>query len=242
MVIISHNVFWFQGMPFESLQPGAANALIVHDLGEIYRELHADAICLQEIQSEQAGDAISGAMRMSGDYCHGNLLPQYGGVILSHSGVTVSDACGTSAQRVWQISRIDGNGAYLTVCNLHLPSSRQLGPEGAAAQRLREIREILDSSTEQPDVVVGDFNEQPGGAVDALLTQAGYVDAAVVVGKDTVSTSVKGTSRGDMIWIRKNLAENLVAYYVIDRDTLRVDESDVEYLSDHLPLVVEFDL
>ena len=125
----------------------------------------------------------------------------------------------------------------VTVCNVHLPSARQLGREGAAVRRIEELAASIQSL---PDVVLGDFNEPPGGAVTQFISRNGYQDAAVLMGRPDVPTSVGG-SRGDQIWVRSDLRERVLEYGVLAKEDLAISLGEKVYLSDHVPLWVRLE-
>jgi endonuclease/exonuclease/phosphatase family metal-dependent hydrolase len=238
--ILSHNIFWLQGVPFETDEPGDPRADVLEALISVYAEINPDVICLQEVQSRAAFDLIRSAVGMDGTYCPGATLSQYGGATFWHSGRPVSDGTGAEdpPQRVRQLSEIDtGQSGSLVVCNVHLPSSRQLGEEGGAARRLEELETATES---MPEVVVGDLNEGPGGAVIGYMGERGYLDAAVLRNKGDVPSSVGGL-RGDQIWIRSDLGVRLAEYSVLPKGDLATQLDAKTYLSDHLPLWIRLE-
>lgn len=238
--ILSHNIFWLQGVPFETDQPGAPRADVLATLVSVYAEINPDVICIQEVQSRAAFDLVRSAVGMDGTFCPGATLSQYGGATFWHSGRPVSDGTGAEdpPQRVRQLTQVDtGQSGALTVCNVHLPSSRQLGKEGGALRRLEELEMATES---MPDVVIGDFNEGPGGAVAGYMAERGYLDAAVLRGKGDVRSSVGGL-RGDQIWIRSDLGVRLAEYSVLSKGDLATRLDGKTYLSDHLPLWIRLE-
>ena len=136
---------------------------------------------------------------------------------------------------MWQIVEVTTGAHRLRVCNAHLPSERQLGPEGAAAQRIAEIVDAISGAGAAPDVVLGDLNERPGGALIDCLAEQGYADAAVLSGRAGKPTSLAG-GRGDYIWIKEHLVASLVGYDVAAKTELACDYADRSFTSDHLPL------
>ena len=130
---------------------------------------------------------------------------------------------------MWQIVRSSDG---LVVANVHLPSSRQLGAERAAAARVAELEAVLAAEA-APDVVLG-------GPVGALLSAEGYLDAAVLHECEG-RPSTPGGGRGDQIWIRGGLRGSLVEYAVLGPEALETDIPGTEFLSDHLPLWVVLD-
>lgn len=237
--ILSHNAFWFQGAGFETDRPGPPNRPVLSALTEIYLRLKADVLALQEIQDSRTSERLARALRMSGRHCPGGELAQYGGATFWREGRFVADSRSspTPVQRVWQmIEARSGSGAAVRICNVHLPSSRQLGEQSARRRRIRELQTVLDRP-DAPAVILGDFNEQPGGPVGECLSRRGYLDAAVLTGRNDRPTSLGG-ARGDQVWIHNSLRDGLCEYAVLEAELLDAPASRGEALSDHLPLWV----
>ena len=159
--ILSHNVFWFQGASFLTDKPGEPVTEILSSLAELYDTLRPDIICLQEIQSEITFHLVAAELGMAGAYCPGATFVQYGGAAFwKYRGTCVVDSQSSAEvpQRMWQIIEVPvGDAEKLNVCNIHLPSARQLGQEASVKQRLKEISNVLRQDA-CPMVVVGDFN------------------------------------------------------------------------------------
>lgn len=240
LTILSHNVFWFQGFPFPSDQPPAPDRATLQNLVGIYKKIAPDVIALQEIQSQTAFEEIAAQLGMEGCYCPGTTLSQYGGAIFwqgNHSQPLVHSSTCDKTQRVWQIIEIVRHQFHLRVANVHLPSARQLGKAGALKQRLAELERVLDATTPAPEVITGDFNEQPDGPVSAYLEQNGYIDAANFTQQADQATTL-GSRRGDYIWFKQELAERVLTYKVMQKTELTHPDPHKQYLSDHLPLWV----
>lgn len=238
--VLSHNVFWFQGVPFLTDTPPAPDAEVLKRLCAIYQARDPDVICLQEIQNWETFEQVAGNLGMSGCYCPGSALPQYGGAVFwrADSGREVrnSQAAAIKTQRMWQMVEVHGGVGRVQVCNLHLPSERQLGPARSAAQRKAELEDAIRNGREGPDLIVGDFNEQPAGAIAECLEQNGYLDAAVVPDQAGLPTTLGG-GRGDYIWIsRKMRGGCTLTHGVARKQELACQEAGKTYLSDHLPL------
>ena len=246
MRILCHNVFWFQGAPFHTDQPQTANSVVINGLSEVYAEVRPDVICMQEVQNEDAFARMSSAVSLPGCYTPGRTLRQYGGMTLAEGVIGVADSATMDGddlavpQRVWQVCDVNG----VRIGNIHLPSSRQLGSEGAAKKRVAELAYLVSENSAPdgrfPDVVVGDFNEGPGGAVCEFMHGAGYRDTSVLTGKESISTNIKGTGQGDYIWVHESLVPRLRSYHVIPRERLEFSEGEA-HLSDHLALWIELD-
>ena len=240
MKILSHNWYWAQGHPFDTDLPGEPREEILLALAKMYRRAEADLLCLQEVQDEAAFRRVADALCMQGCFTPGGELTQYGGATLwrGGGGELVHDSAGSGPppQRMWQLVRTPPG---LVVANVHLPSSRQLGAERAAAARIAELETMLGAA-DAPDVVLGDFNEQPGGPVGDLLSGRGYLDAAVLSGRSVAPSSVGG-GRGDQIWLRGGLGAALVEYAVSGPEDMATQVAGKEYLSDHFGLWVVLD-
>ena len=235
LTILSHNVFWFQGEGFATDAPGRPRPQVAEPLMEIYRTLAPDVLCLQEIQDRPAFQMLCRSLRLPGRYTPGGVLGQYGGATLWRRGRFLCDSGLTPGptQRMWQLVEVPaGEEGEIRLCNIHLPSSRQLGA-AAEQQRLTELSGAIEREP-QAEVVVGDFNEPPGGPVGQYLTRQGYVDAAVAAGRAFRPTGLGG-GRGDAIWIDRTLAGRLVEYGVLPGDLMRAVEGQGA-LSDHYPL------
>lgn len=237
--VLSHNAFWFQGVPFPTDMPPEAHIEIVRRLCAIYRRINPDVICLQEIQNQETFQVVSEHLGMSGCYCPGKELPQYGGAVFwhPHHGRQLHNSHGSTAktQRMWQIAEVTGIDRRLRICNIHLPSGRQLGPEQAGAQRMAELLESIRSCEMELDIIVGDFNEQPNGPASKCLERHGYIDSAVLSDCADVPTNI-GKKRGDYIWIERQMSNCVLDYDVAAKREIACGNTGKQYLSDHLPL------
>jgi len=243
--LLSHNVFWFQGVPFPTDQPPAPNAEIMKRLCAIYRDLNPDVISLQEIQSEETFQMVSEQLKMPGCYCPGEELPQYGGAVFwtSPRGAQIhsSHESPLATQRMWQVVEVGQADSCLRIGNIHLPSQRQLGPEKSAAQRVTETLDAINSCELGLNFVAGDFNEQYGGAVSECLEAQGYVDAAAISDWVDRPTGISG-GRGDFIWVREQASNSLLHYGVVGKQIFECGDINKQYLSDHLPLWVTMEI
>jgi len=236
ITVLCHNAYWLQGHPFEGDQPGAAVEGIVAALAGQYRGFAPDVLCLQEVQSAGAFEAISAAMSLPGWYTPGRQHPQYGVCALSSDARILADSASEQGTftRAFQLIEAGPPDRGLRVANVHLPSGRQLGPAEGAARRLAELEAILRLDP-PPDVLCGDLNERPGGAVSDYLARRGFVDAAAITGNAARCTSIGGT-RGDYIWVRRPVAARLREYGVRRPGDFLADVPGKDFLSDHLPL------
>jgi endonuclease/exonuclease/phosphatase family metal-dependent hydrolase len=237
--IASHNVFWFQGRPFAPDTPGAPEPRILEALAALHRRLGADLVCFQEIQDEACFRLTRAALGMDGAYTRGSATPQYGAAAFWKTGRLLADsgAAPNPPQRVWQLAEIPAGTGSLAVANCHLPSSRHIPEEEAAKCRIAELDSLMTGSR-RPDVILGDFNEQPGGGLGRFLAGSGYLDAAVLNGRQDLGTT-PGSGRGDQIWVRRELASAVTGYGVAAEPEMRTELAGKEHLSDHFPLWVD---
>ncbi len=239
--------FLASGRPFGTDRPGKPLPEIARRLSERYEALAPEVLCLQEIQSQAACTAVAGCLGMDAYYCPGVELTQYGGAIAMRGGHPALDARASSIrpQRVWQVIDLDGSGANpLRICNVHLPSSRQLGAEAAVVRRVEEISDMLILATAcggAPHVIVGDFNERPGGAIAESMQENRYVDVARLTGREDLPTSLGG-SRGDQAWAHETVVARIAGYGVLRADDIIAEGvSGKRHLSDHMPLWIDLE-
>jgi len=236
LTILTHNVFWFQGAAFPTDKPGKPRANVLEGLARLYRAVAADVLCFQEIQHEHAFDLLGQALGLAGHYTPGGTLSQYGGATFWREGACRRDSlgCRPSPQRMWQlVDARPGRSEAVCLCNVHLPSSRQLGP-AAGTRRLEELACIIEAKP-RPTIILGDLNEMPGGPVSEYLASMGYCDAAAMTGQ-TFRPSGLGDGRGDYVWVHSSLAERVIEYGVLPKERMIAAPAGEEFLSDHLPL------
>ena len=239
LTILSHNTFWFQGVPFLSDIPPEPDVGILRQLCDIYREVSPDIICLQEIQSQKTFELVSEYLEMPGCYNSGVMFPQYGGAVFwrPHVGRQIynSHCSSLKTQRIWQIVELKTDNRHLRICNIHLPSNRHLGSEQAAVQRISELQDVIWNSGERPDIILGDFNEIPGNSTGTFLKTQDYIDTAILSNNGNIHTNISD-KRGDYIWIDKQMTNCTLKYDVTTKQNLAFNAIDKQYLSDHLPL------
>jgi len=236
LALTTHNAFWFQGFPFEGTDPGGPAEPVFAALAAEYRRLAPDCLCLQEVQSEAAARRLAAELGMSAAWCPGGELPQYGLAVLARLPVEARDwrSTGFTPERGWLLAR----AGRLLVANVHLPSGRQSGSARARAQRIEELREVL---RQDPDVLVGDLNERPGGEVWRFLAGRGYADAAEATGAGHLATgrSRQPPKRTDYAWVRSGLAAGLEYAVVAEEDFgAPAGAAGLSLLSDHFPVTV----
>lgn len=236
--ILSQNIFWFQGVPFESDQPGDANSSVINKLVEIYQPLDIQLFCFQEIQSQKTVDSLIKALTFKGVYTSGNQMSQYGGSALSQFHLKPIQTQEFKFDRLCQLFTFSHNETHLKVANVHLPSNRHLGPEGSRKKKLEEMGSLL-SAHQDIDIVCGDFNDYHDSEIYCFMMESGFTDSAKFFNMDDQSTSISEKfKRGDFIWIKSNLEKNMKHYEVIPKNNLVPVGINKEYLSDHLPVIL----
>lgn len=242
--VVSHNAGWFVGVPMARDIPGPPCPEVIERLAVIYRALAPDALCLQQVQSREAFNAIQEALGMVGTYCPGGALPQYGGAVFWRDAIGApledSHLLAPPVQYMWQIVQICNQDGCLQLANTHLPSSRQLGHHDAARQRIVELAHLL-RSLPSPAMLVGDMNEPPNGVLGTHLGRQGFVDAGQLSGNVNESTSLGG-GRPDQIWTDVAHGVHLRHYGRISADPMICHLPGLSYLADHLPIWAHIEL
>ena len=238
--IVSHNTFWFQGVPFYDDQPPAPEPLVLETLGRMYRKLGPDVLCLQEIHDECALEALSEELGMPYLYSAGRAFPQYGGAILSRWPM-VLEPLNAEAQvdRMHMYVKLYVDDILINLANLHLPSNRHRGRDGGGRQRLLEINYALNRADHRPDIVLGDLNEQPDGPCSDVLRSHSYVDTAVLCGAHNTGSGIGSRSRVDQVWLRFDCVSWLHAYFVLPPEKMAIEDHEKTHLSDHLPIGID---
>lgn len=240
--LIGHNGFWFQGVPFRGFPPGGPHDGILGALVRLYLQHDPTVVCLQEIQDVACFEQVKQALGMEGLYVPGKELPVYGGAIFAPPSAKIrliasSEDCDFPVQRFWMAAEIVTAERTIRVVNVHLPSARQLGPEAGRIRRFEELNSIV-ASVPQADWITGDFNERTPGLVGSVLEPLGWRDAAILANAGDTSTNLRG-SRGDYWWLRSHLQSSLSNYQAIPKEQFTTTENGKDYLSDHLPMVIE---
>jgi endonuclease/exonuclease/phosphatase family metal-dependent hydrolase len=233
LCIISHNVFWFQGVPFATDTPPAPRSEIAGQLCLLYKKICPDVLCLQEIQSEATARMVAEILEMEYLFCAGGGLAQYGNAVFSRWPMEEMPLQQSILpdRTLLRVTIYPKESQAISLVNVHLPSNRQRGAEGGQRRRLEELSGVLD----QADILLGDFNELPDGRCASLLTRAEYVDAAQACSAGA-SPSTLGEKRGDHIWIAKDKINLLQGYFFIPKEQLALCGTEKTFLSDHLPV------
>ena len=240
MLILNQNVYWFQGYPADDSQKIELKQSVFQKLITLYKSIAPDIILLQEIQSSEIAQKTAFAMDMHYFYTPGEEISRYGGMVLYKKKLNLSLLKVNFAvqfQRVCQLVEIKDKG--LILCNLHLPSDAQISLEQAIVKRREELSGIFES-TQKPDIICGDFNEnefQPCPSVEFTL-QNQYYDAISHNIQKNRNTKIKG-KRGDYIFIKNENKDSIQTFYTIDLEDYKVKHQDDFHLSDHFPICLE---
>ncbi|MGI6083673.1 MAG: endonuclease/exonuclease/phosphatase family protein [Limnochordia bacterium] len=238
--IVSHNTFWFQGVPFFDDQPPAPQPFILERLASMYEALRPDVLCLQEIHDESSLERLSEHLGISHVYRPGGAFPQYGGAVFSRWPMALMPL-GAEAEldRVHMYVRLYIDDHVISLANLHLPSNRHRGRDGGPRQRLWEINYALTRAGNRPDIVLGDFNEEPHGSCSSVLRSDDYVDTAVLCGAHSTGSGINPRSRLDQIWLRGDRTPWLHTYFVVPPERMAIEDHEKTHLSDHLPIGID---
>lgn len=245
--VISHNAFWFQGAPSKTTDPDAVHDEIWPRLVSIYRGLKPDLLCLQEVHTPAVAARLAAELDASWLHTPGCRQPVYGGAVLWWPGATLSlrdfrTEHDWTPFRIWQWIEWRRGREALRLTHLHLPSNRVTGGAPIADTQCAEVRRYALDSAFVGDIVAGDFNASPRDAAPSVLAAAGYLDAAVLAGRDQAPTTMHG-GRGDHLWLRSASQWQLRDYRVIDLSTPEYAPRDPakKSLSDHYPLMIELE-
>ena len=234
--IVSHNAFWFQGYPFEGNQPGEPDLGVLGTLIALYEGHEPDVLCLQEVQDAAVTNRIENAMQLEGHHTPAAVHPQYGGGIFWRRGRLAMDSSDSpKVCRMWQVLELPRpEGPAVRIANVHLTSDKMADAGEAGSIRLDEIEALLNAGP-SPQVIAGDFNEGPDGAVADFLEGRGYNDVAEVTGYEIESTGA-GKPRSDQIWIAAGLEDSIDHFEYGTWVKLETKIPGKRFLSDHLPL------
>jgi exonuclease III len=238
MKIICQNVYWFQGYPAE-VNRDVINLKAYDGLLKIYQSIQADIILLQEIQSEKVAQKIALDLGMKYIYNAGEEIKWYGGVVLFHPNLNISQVFNTfeeTFQRVYQIVSVSFQDKKINLCNVHLPSDAQLSPAMAEKKRKVEMSLLIGL---KPDLICGDFNENEGSSRQLfdLLESNHYYDAILHNNQNNKATKIKD-KRGDFIFVKNELKQLVDYFYTVDLKQYKMDKNEATFLSDHFPLVI----
>jgi endonuclease/exonuclease/phosphatase family metal-dependent hydrolase len=199
--LVVQNVGWFRGWPVSERTDGV-DPTVLAALSALYTDFNVDALCLQEMPDEDAAQRLADSLSMAWAYCPGMEQKAYGGGVLWRKGQLLADARGAAPPpaRCWQLLELQ-TGPYggITVANVHLVSDKRTEGGDGEARRVADMRQVVGLDP-RPALICGDLNEEPGGPVGELLTDAGYLDAAVEAGAPAGSTGI-AKPRSDQVWL-----------------------------------------
>ena len=242
MKILTHNVYWFQGHPSRWGHERVAEVPeVLEALTRLYRSLEVDVLCLQEVHRNGLAETLAHELGMT-IWLHapGGLRPDYGGVIMSRTEAHLQDCTRADGyaphERIHLRASLEWGEDRLELAAVHLPSNRFVNSADAGhAARIAELRRAL-TEPNRPDLIVGDMNCPPGSPPYRFMQEAGYLDASVVAGDDTVLKH-----RVDYMWLNETCADRLAGFTVLDSGAFcRATPEGVAWrLSDHPPLLME---
>lgn len=139
----------------------------------------------------------------------------------------------TGIALVANIQRGDKSVAVVNVHGIYLRDDPKLDTPGRLVQSETVIKAFHDSK--QPVVVGGDFNLSPEADSIQMFSRAGY--------RDLIADHQIRTTRNRLAWERYPDTPQYYADYVFAGPNVRVREFSVpeNEVSDHLPLILEFD-
>lgn len=234
---MTHNVFWFQGVPTPKPYYQVVDQTVYQKLIAFYKVQQPDILLLQEVQSAEVAATVARDLEMNFSFQVGGQLPVYGGAILWGKPIcaqTVTIPEPQSFQRFCQILIVHD---HFKIANVHLPSTAQLSDEEAYAKRKHEMEQLLLLEP-NVDIIAGDFNEEPKDVLDMFLTHKGYIDS-FEFNKGTCTISTKGEGRGDFIRIKEKYRNLVESFFIVDFRQEEWKTSIGRLLSDHMPLVFD---
>lgn len=242
MIILSQNVYWFQGYPADDAQNIQVKPIVYEKLIDLYKSISPDILLLQEIQSLAVAQKTAEDLNMSYFYTAGEELHRYGGLTLYKKNINLQLkklSFSIQFQRLFQMLELNHAGQEINIANVHLPSNAQLSKEKAKNKRLEEMAAII-KSTQNPDILCGDFNENEHQETPTInyLSQQNYFDAISHNIQPNRATKIKN-ARGDYIYIKNEKKTILKSFYTIDLEEYKLKNMDPFHLSDHFPVCIE---
>jgi endonuclease/exonuclease/phosphatase family metal-dependent hydrolase len=237
--LLNHNIFWQQGMPYESKGEHPPIPAIKNELIKLYYSLDVDFLCLQELQSENACKDIADAFGFKNwQWTPGKNQKPYGIMMASSYSGEFTD------HRTWDLPDEDTpQRALMTfqihqglkIANLHLPSGRNLSTRTKEQSHVSEIELLME---QQPDLVVGDFNALHFEEAGNILRSRGYAHASDSPFGNQNRTCVKQPREIDHVWLRKELLEQVLLYEPLPIVCMKKVIKDKSAISDHIPLIL----
>jgi endonuclease/exonuclease/phosphatase family metal-dependent hydrolase len=242
VIVLCHNVYWFQGQPSRWGEERVAESPVVLEaLTALYAGQRPDLLGLVEVQRDDLADTLARRLGLDASLrAAGGIRPDYGGAVLCRKPARLADwtrpPAGPPHERVHLRASLACGAAPLEAALVHLPSDRFAGPgEAGHRARVNELDRVL-AVTPRPNLIMGDMNCKPDSPPYRLLRDRGYVDAAAAANDESL-----GRQRVDYIWLDEAWARRLVRFASLDRGSFhRKDESGNAWmLSDHPPLLAE---
>ncbi len=223
------------------------HGLDVPAIRALLEPLRPDVVALQEIQARQCRRlARALGMRSRWAFKHWPFpRPREGLAVLARHDLVDADAFVLRRAMPWSWRRrvalrvtveVADRGVEIVVVHL--------SPHDRGTARAREIDRVLARVGDRPAVIVGDFNDEPGGPTGAALSERGWRDAWA---------EARGDAAGPTNWTGGSRAGRPPTQrldYVFVPHGCRIDGSQVlddpldelAVLSDHLPLLVDVTL
>ena len=244
LTIVTHNAYWFQGVP--TLWPeerAAARPEVIDRLAKLYAGLAPDLLCIQEVPDEQVAAELAGHLAMHFCFAPGGKLKAYGAAIFSKPDTgglrNLTEQVGPAERTCLHAAIRRDGGLVQNVLAVHLPSNRYAPFEQAERQRVAELGAALDLAG-GVDVVVGDFNSEPSSAPYRFMIERGFRDAAELGNCTDRLTGAK--HRVDYIWLGRRAAAGFRGFRVLGPEGFAGELGGRKrMLSDHYPLVLELE-
>ncbi len=243
MIIVSHNVFWFQGVPYGGAHPTGVHEGVLMQLIDLYRSLSVDLLCLQEVHQHDVAERIGRCLKMRCHYTPGCRQRVYGGAVFwrPEADAQVRDFRDDETLtpfRSWQRITWRVGDRIIRVTHLHLPSARSTPGQSIKPVQQDELNRFAVECDFSSDVILGDFNAYPDAPHVQALRRRDLHDVAAICGQGGQPTTATAGSRIDQIWLSDAMCRDRLEYRVIDLaapDYQPKDERKTR-LSDHQPL------
>lgn len=207
-----------------------ANGARTPGLLRVIEDLGVDVIGLQEVEAPLR-DALEDTGNWQSFWTPKGRNKLDGCLTLVRHGVDVDDFhsryFSDESGHVMQMLRI----GQTVLANTHIKWAPMDDPNHAGVYQTQELLHQIDS--EQPAVILGDYNDQPGGPVRELVRNAGFVN----VYKDEATAFVnKGAVALDLLAVRGISATLVNASY------RAINIPDALCPSDHIPVVANIEV
>jgi endonuclease/exonuclease/phosphatase family metal-dependent hydrolase len=242
MIVLLHNVYWFQGEPPRWGRERVAEVPeVLEALTGLYAAHQPDLLGLCEVHRPDLADTLAGRLDMASRlHAPGGLRPDYGGALLCRGTARLSDHTrpveGPPHERIHLRASVETPAGRLEAALVHLPSDRFAGPgEAGHLARVDELKRVL-ALAPRPNLIMGDMNGKPDSPPYRLLRDSGYTDAAAALQDESL-----GRRRVDYIWLDEAWSRRLVRFASLDHGAFhQQDAAGTGWtLSDHPPLLAE---